>query len=325
MNNSHLSIALREIEKTRISNEKILSDRKIDLYQKISELDAIDNKIKNVARRIAITPFINPQEVDLAIQNLQISHKRLLLERKEILVKNGFAENYLSPIFKCNKCKDYGYIETDLCECVHKMCEQIAVSQSSYILNAKNQNFESFNMDLYSKIESPRYKLSPFENMQKHFNFCKNYAENFNSFSENVLMFGAPGLSKTFLSTSIASELSKKNVSVIHDNCIKIIDNFEKKKFGSNQSDLETEKYFKCDLLIIDDLGTEMSTSFTISAIYDLINTRIMENKPLIINTNFSFDEIGKKYSPAILSRIEGEFKHLFFFGDDVRKILKKL
>lgn len=326
MNKRIISDILREYENKHKRSDQILIDKKSDVFAKIPKLLEIDMKLRKISAQIAIHAFDDTFDVEKTVAEFKKIHTDLTAEKENVLVQNGYAKNYLSPNFDCKICSDSGYVDTSLCDCVLKLSKKLEETTRSSVLGIENQNFEDFNFDLFSKIPHERYGVAPYDNALRNFSIAKEYADNFNEYSKNMVFVGAPGLSKTFLSTSIANVVASKGFSVNYDTAINIFTNYERQKFSNVDGNVaETIKnYSACDLLIIDDLGTEMITSFTISALYSLINNRIMSKKPMIINTNYSITELASKYQPAIASRLDGEFKHLIFFGDDVRKILKK-
>ncbi|MFI3115257.1 MAG: ATP-binding protein [Clostridia bacterium] len=331
MEKRHLSAVLREYDIKRMKNEQIMQERKNELFKKCPEIIKIDNKVRSNIAKSAIIAFDDNIKHDEEIEKLRENHRNLTREKKALLVANNYPKNYLDPVFECPMCKDYGYVELKVCDCVKKACEVLQYREKSAMWNVKTQSFDYFNFDVYSKEADERYKKSPYENMEINFKIAKDYADNFTKNSGNLLFCGSTGLSKTFLSTSIAKIVTEKSYSVVYDTCINLFNTYESVKFrnfdevDSNISfkQAKIEQYTNCDLLIIDDLGTEMVTAFTISVLYDLINDRIMRNKPMIINTNFVLPEISKKYSPAIASRLDGDFRFVFFFGDDIRKQVK--
>ena len=185
-----------------------------------------------------------------------------------------------------------------------------------------DQNFSKFDMSFYSTRPDGRSGISPRENMEYNLGECKTYAAKFSKDSPNLLLFGSTGLGKTFLSTCIAEAVSARGFSVAYDTAINIVAAYETIKFGSGDGEAAAERaarYERADLLIIDDMGTEMGTAFTVSALYNLINNRLMAKRPMIINTNLLPETLSEKYSPAVASRLLGEFLPLRFFGDDIR------
>ena len=194
--------------------------------------------------------------------------------------------------------------------------------QLSSVLPIADQNFSKFDMSFYSTRPDGRSGISPRENMEYNLGECKAYAAKFSKDSPNLLLFGSTGLGKTFLSTCIAEAVSARGFSVAYDTAINIVAAYETIKFGSGDGEAAAERaarYERADLLIIDDMGTEMGTAFTVSALYNLINNRLMARRPMIINTNLLPETLSEKYSPAVASRLLGEFLPLRFFGDDIR------
>ena len=155
---------------------------------------------------------------------------------------------------------------------------------------------------------------------ERNFDVCRDYAHQFSPRSGNLLLFGAPGLGKTFLSACIARSVADNGFSVVYDTAGKLFSDFEAVKFG-NDGDALTKKYLECDLLIIDDLGTEMTTQFTQSVLYQVVNTRLMESKPMIISTNLLSDAISHRYPGPIASRLLGVFQLCPFLGQDIRQL----
>ena len=196
------------------------------------------------------------------------------------------------------------------------------------LFSIEDQNFGKFNLGYYSTRMDPNMKDSPRENMEDNLYECKKYAKEFGESSPNLLMYGSTGLGKTFLSTCIADAVSARGFSVAYDTAINIIAAYETIKFGTGDGAAAAERaarYERADLLIIDDMGTEMGTAFTVSALYNLINNRLMAHRPMIVNTNLLPDELKKRYSPAVASRLLGEFKQLRFFGDDIRMLKSRM
>ena len=194
------------------------------------------------------------------------------------------------------------------------------------MLDLGSQSFDTFSLEWYSD-RARDGGVSPQENMKAVYDVCAEYAYQFGKKPGNLLLFGAPGLGKTHLSAAIAREVSGKGYSVVYDTAAHVFEQFETQKF-SREEDEETsadvERVLQCDLLILDDLGTEMVTAFVQSALYRIVNTRLMEKKSTILNTNLTPGELGRRYSPQIASRIEGEYQILPFLGEDIRKLKRR-
>ena len=198
------------------------------------------------------------------------------------------------------------------------------------MLDLGGQSFETFSLSWYSDTYDPALGISPRKNMARILEICRNYAETFSQDSGSLLLTGDPGLGKTFLSAAIARVVSGDGWSVVYDTAGSIFRRFESQKFrreDEEEADADVERVLHCDLLILDDLGTEMTTAFVQSALYQIVNTRLMEKRATILSTNLSMvernNEIASRYSPQIASRIEGEYQVLPFFGEDIR-ILKR-
>ena len=191
------------------------------------------------------------------------------------------------------------------------------------MLDLGSQSFETFSLDWYSSVPDSRVGASPRENMEYNRDVCVDYAYDFNPRSGNLLLTGQPGLGKTFLSACIARVVSEKGYSVVYDTAGHVFERFEARKFSREEDDRaaeDVERILQCDLLILDDLGTEMTTAFVQSALYEIVNTRLLSGKSTIINTNLGVTELNQRYLQQVSSRIEGEYQVLIFFGEDIRR-----
>jgi DNA replication protein DnaC len=212
-----------------------------------------------------------------------------------------------------------------MCSCLRELYKEEQRKSLSSLLKLGDETFDSFDLNYYDDKPSARTGVSPRRNMEIVYETCVQYAVRFGSRSFNLFMCGAPGLGKTFLSACIARVVSESGFSVVYDTVSSVFSKFEEEKFSrgdaSTDAKDETRRYRECDLLIVDDLGTEMSTSFTVAALYDLINTRLITGKKTIISSNLTFDELRRRYTPQIMSRIEGEYQVLMFYGADIRQL----
>ena len=262
----------------------------------------------------------------------EVRRKNLALqqERAELLARMDLAEDALDDKPACPLCGDTGWRGTEMCRCLRALCAQEQIRELSKLLDLGEQSFDTFRMDYYSTSFWPEWGTSPRENMELVYEVCLNYAQKFGRFYfKNLFLSGAPGLGKTFLSACIARTVSENGHSVVYDTAGNVFAQFEARKFLRDSDDGreardETRRYLGCDLLILDDLGSELTTQFTQSALYELINGRLVGGKRTVISSNLSMEEAAVRYSPQIASRLEGEYHLLHFFGEDIRLLRKK-
>lgn len=289
-----------------------------EVADKVPGFADIDNKIAEIGielSKLALKKGAVDKEKFFALEN---EIKVLEQNKAQLLETAGFCRNYIDDIYTCPVCKDTGYINGEMCECFKNLISGYEFKDNSVF---GNFTFEKFNLDLYSDEIVPQYNTSARKHMKNVYDFCRAYADEFTKNSENIIMFGGAGLGKTFLCTCIAKELSKKGFSVIMQSAYNIFEVISKNKF-SFKTDLteDVNKFYNCDLLIMDDLGTEFVTEYTVSALFDIINTRLALNKPTIINANLSLKNIEAKYSDRIVSRLL-TYNHLLFLGTDIRSL----
>ncbi|MDR2615009.1 MAG: ATP-binding protein, partial [Oscillospiraceae bacterium] len=230
----------------------------------------------------------------------------------------GLPENYLDDAPFCEKCGDTGFIGAKMCSCLEALYKTEQKMSLSSLFKLGRESFETFKTELYDEEGGVR------GHMELVLEFCRRYAYEFCEDSFNLLMSGAPGLGKTFLSAAIARVVADRGFSVVYDTFTSIFSRLEEEKFsrdddGAAEAREEARRYRECDLLIADDLGAELTTNFTTSALYELVNTRMITRRKTIISTNLEPEELSRRYSPQIASRLEGEYKILKFYGADIR------
>jgi DNA replication protein DnaC len=312
---------MKEYEQLREKHRQELEHRKAVLYAKIPRLQEIEEELVRLS--IDITRAILKKEGDTA-ELLELLHKRqmdLQIERVELLSENKYPRDYLELRYQCKPCKDTGFAEGKKCSCLVQKEIQYLYKQSNMDSSFKKENFDMFRLDFYDNQTEPG-QISPRINMQEIYMTCINYTKNFDVHDKNLFFIGKPGLGKTFLCNSIAKELLDARKSVIYQSAPDLIDLIRKYKFDFDNEDSNApylEELYQCDLLIIDDLGTELSTQFSNMAIYNILNRRLLNNKKMIISTNLDTNELMSTYSERICSRILGNFSMYKFFGDDIR------
>ena len=321
-----LAEARRELERERASRSEAFEERRREVYAREPRIRAIDRTLSQTAAAVLKTALNTGGDPAAAIEGLRQQNLALQAERAGLLSRMGLPADYLTEKPMCEKCGDTGYAGSATCDCVKERYSKLLRKQLSTVLPIRDQNFARFNMEYYSTRPDKRLGLSPRENMEYNLDECKAYAKNFGAQSPNLLLYGSTGLGKTFLSSCIAEAVAARGFSVAYDTAINIVAAYETIKFGGGNGEEAAERaarYERADLLIIDDMGTEMGTAFTVSALYNLINNRLMARRPMIVNTNLPPEALSEKYSPAVASRLLGEFISLRFFGDDIR-LLKK-
>ena len=248
-------------------------------------------------------------------QNLELQQERALL------IFENFEDGFLDETPICEICGGSGYIGASMCECLTELCRQEQKKELTNLFGA--ESFEKFRLDLYSDQYDAKYRSSPRELMRATYRMAQNYAQSFPADGQSLVFSGATGLGKTFLSACVARVVAERGFSVSYAPVGQLFAAFEEDKFRPQPDAARTEDVFACDLLIIDDLGTEMTTQFTVSVLYQLLNTRLMEKKPVILSTNLTPGELASRYSPQIASRILGTYRLCQFCGDDIRFKIK--
>ncbi len=283
-------------------------------YNSNNRLYEIDNALSSLGANLALTALSNDSK---KIEDIKNKSKQLTAEKNIILKKCGIED----IVFDCMLCNDTGYVNGKICDCVKKIVNMLAIEELNAERPRNERKFENFDLNYYSdKGENPRRRMTSILKL------CKEYVINFNpNSSQNLLFLGEPGLGKTHLTMAIVSGVVEKGYFPVYGSSENLFSIIEKEKFdGINKGSYE--QMLNCDLLVIDDLGTEFATAFTKSVLYNLLNTRLLTKKPIIINTNLSLREIEEIYTPRIVSRIIGNFNANKFLGQDIRqqKILGK-
>ena len=301
----------RESENLRHLNEA---------YRRVPRLKDIDLQLRRTMAKAAQAVFAQGGDVQKTMEQAKNENLSLQLERRELIAAN-FEPGYLDDSPICDRCGGTGYVGSSMCECLTELCRQEQKRELTF-LNVGKESFEQFRLEYYPDRIDPRQGVNIRAVMEKTFQICRRYAMEFTERSENLLFSGGTGLGKTFLSACIARTVADRGYSVCYETASHLFAKLERAKFNADEdARRETEKYIACDLLIVDDLGTEMGGQFTTSALYSLINDRILEGKPTIISTNLNSEDLEKRYSAAIASRLRGNYRRIAFMGEDIRLI----
>ena len=316
---------LEELNKADERQRNKLRERVHSRLPRVAEIDRIiAGSFAEAAFAALDSGSANPEE---ALRSIALKNLNLQAERAELMTEAGFAPDCLDEKPRCEKCSDRGFYGTKPCTCLMELYKEEQRKELSELLKLGEETFDSFNLDYYD-TRPGKDGTSPRDHMETIYEICLQYARHFSGEMENLFMTGGPGLGKTFLSTCIAKVVSESGFSVVYDTAVNVFARFEEERFSRAYTDMDAlradlDRYMNCDLLILDDLGTEMTTSFTISALYDLVNTRLRTGRKTIINSNLSVDEVRRRYSVQIASRLQGEYTVLSFVGRDIRQMKK--
>ena len=288
-----------------------------EAYARLPQLREIDRKMQQtmaMAVQAIFAKGAGPEALEQAKQeNLALQQQRAAL------ISTHFEDGFLDERPVCSKCGGNGYVGAQMCECLQELCRQEQKKEVTLLSGCK-ENFGQFRLDYYSDKFDPKYGASARDIMKLTFEKCRRYAEDFTENSDNIMFVGGTGLGKTFLSACIAGEVADRGYSVMYETASRLFSKLEQAKFtGNEEARAQTAKYYTCDLLILDDLGTEMPSQFVTAALYSLLNERLLDGKPMVISTNLNADEMARRYSPQIASRLQGEFSRLACVGDDIR------
>lgn len=287
-------------------------------YARVPRLREIDIQLRRTMAKAAQAAFRQGSDGRAEMEAVRQENLELQRERAR-LVAEYFEEGYLDDSPVCDRCGGTGYVGSAMCECLMELCRQEQKKEIS-ILTGGRESFAQFRLDYYSNEFNPKMGASHRMIMEQVFLKCRNYAFNFTRKSGNLLFIGGTGLGKTFLSACIARTVADRGYGVVYETASHLFSKMERAKFsGDEQARKEAEKYTSCDLLIIDDLGTEMPGQFVTAALYSLMNDRLLAGLPMIISTNLNINETGVRYSPQIASRLHGGFTRLTFVGEDIR------
>ena len=327
MNSDNLKNLLIQYDQKRNSEILAARQKKYEIYDKYPKLEEIDNTINSLSIKAIKTVLTSTDKHEVDKLNAEITDMRK--KRTQFMKENKISSKDLEPVFECSKCKDTGYIKTDngstLCSCIKQKLYNIEYNNAN-IYDLKNQNFKNFRLDCYSDVaDKEKYgkDISPRENIVAIKKICEHFIENFDDPKESNLLFcGNTGLGKTFLSSCIANEMISRGKTVLYQTAPIMLDNIIDYKFGKSSNNI-VSSINNVDLLIIDDLGTEATNTMKITELFNIINSRLLnqDNKitKTIISTNLLLQDLYDIYEERIVSRLIGNYNACFFYGDDIR------
>ena len=313
--------ARQQLANAKADKESLYQQHLLQAYQQEPRLKEIDLLLRKSMALAAQAVFTAGGDARAAMEQVKEANLALQKER-QALIDTRFAPGYLDESPVCPHCGGSGYIGAAMCRCLAELCRREQKKELA-LLGGGQERFADFRLDYYSDQVEPRYGASPRMIMELNFKVCKRYAETFDGSGSNLLFVGGTGLGKTFLSACIADVVTDKHFSVTYESAPSLFTKLEKNRFSPDEETRAAAARFNsCDLLIIDDLGTELPGNFVTAALYTLLNERLLNRKSMLISTNLNVEEMAKRYSPQIASRLQGSFKGLTFVGEDIR-ILK--
>lgn len=302
-------------EERRKNALALAEERCAQVRAKSKDFERVEKELSEIGLKIFSSSLLPDGKREEEQARLEDLCRRLKDEKNKILKSLGYPEDYTSPHFTCEKCGDTGYIGYKMCSCLKAWRSGVRARVSGLGKNLDTQTFDTFSLDYYP-AKNRAY-------MSDVLDFCRDFADGFERDSGQSLLFvGGTGLGKTHLSSAVAKTVIDRGFSVIYDSAQNILATFERERFSQNES-LASDKYFDCDLLIIDDLGTEIRGASSLSYFYTLINTRIVSSKSVIISTNLTPDALRRQYEERLVSRLFGEYNVFLFEGEDIRKLKK--
>ena len=307
--------------KRKIKDERY--ERRVETaYARAPLVRALDAEIRGTMSDL-ISAALSP-EGSSKVEEIRLRNIELQEQKRVELLRAGLSESYLDDDYMCSSCRDTGYVGTEICGCLMELYKEEQRQSLSNLFKLGDETFDSFELAYYDDSLAPDTGISPRRSMEIIYETCVEYARKFGEKSMNLFFNGAPGLGKTFMSACIARVVADNGYSVVYDTASSVFSKFEEAKFSRSEDTEEVreeiKRYLGCDLLIFDDLGTEMTTAFTVSALYEIINTRLVTGRKTIVSSNLTPHEMRQRYTEPIMSRIEGEYQVLTFRGDDIRK-----
>ncbi len=325
LTNAQYDTIMRSYNRQEFSAKRKQTEHIEEVYQKIPRIKEITDTISSLSLATSKSLILSGGDVQKEMARFKEQIHELRAEKAALLKQHGYPSDYLEIHYTCPDCKDTGFIENERCHCFKKAAIDLLYKQSHLEDILQKENFSTFKLDYYAdNVTDSVTNQTPRQNMQKILSEIKKYIDTFGNHSPkvtNLVLFGLTGVGKTFLTHCIAKELIERTFSVIYISAIDFFDILSLAEFKNDEDAKIQEQYFKdCDLLIIDDLGTEINNSFINSVFFNIINERQLANKSIIISSNLNPKEMTGRYSERISSRLFGDYKFLKVVGDDLRR-----
>lgn len=313
---------IKEYDRKRLKLFHDKDAKQKEIYSKVPRIKEIDDTIASLSVSTAKDLLLSPNASSTNPLSNMRKQIATLKQEKESLISSNFPKGFLDPVYECNDCRDTGFLGNSRCHCFKKQIIDALYEQSNLKEILALENFEHFDISLFSNTQTDSSTgLTPIDNMYRNLEIANDFVNNFGTNFSNLFIYGATGVGKTFLTNCIAKKLMDSSYSVAYLSSIRLFEILADVTFGRGDTDaqLQYSNIYDCDLLIIDDLGTEVNNNFTSSRLFDCINERFLNRKPVIISTNLALSDLRDTYSERIFSRITSNYTLMKIFGDDLR------
>lgn len=325
---TYKTLSIEEIlhgyERTRLANKRLLQERRADIYAKIPQIEEIDAFMSASYLRAARLKVQGTEDAKQQIDDIRTANRKRSEEKRALLVAAGYPADYLEPVYTCKVCQDNGYVNGEKCACfLNQMIDSLYL-QSNLKNVLEKENFQTFSLDYYSREPYNGKEFSPYENISNILNRSKQFIKRFETEKRNrgnLLIYGETGLGKTFLTNCIAKELLDHGHSVLYLSANELFESILAEYLMNQKRELEDlyNYIYNSELLIIDDLGTELTNNFVLSQLFEIINKREIEGLSTLISTNLTMKQLRDRYSERIMSRIIAGYTVFNIYGDNIR------
>lgn len=328
LTNSQYNSILREYDTKRYNANHILDLRTKEIEEAIPEFKKLNDDLVSNSISLAKKSLFDSDYTSKDLDQLKSNNMDVAMKKIELLLEHGYPADYLSPVYECERCQDTGYVNGDKCNCFKQAIINLLYSQTLINTAIDKENFDTFSFEYYTDDNvDPKLGITPYENIHNVVAKCRTFINDFEKEytkreHKNLLIYGNTGVGKTFLANCIAREILINSHSVVYITATELFETLSKHSFDKGDDfelNSQVDYINNCDLLIIDDLGTELSNTFTNSQLYSCINNRMLKNLSVIISTNYEIHELQSTYSERIFSRFVGEYTMMRIIGDDIR------